>query len=174
MSDGFLLRRPGVADLPAVLGLMDDPASVHRRVTCTHGEVPEQAAELRARLAEDENLVLELAGSPLGFASWQQFGDHAHLNVMAVAGAHQRRGIGERLYQAFTREASAQGARSLSLRAYADSPWALGFYAKRGLRRITSAAELTPADAGLVGFLHLAASAGAWPDARKVLFYGWL
>jgi ribosomal protein S18 acetylase RimI-like enzyme len=168
------LRRPGLGDLPAVLAVMDDPSSVHRRVTCLHRAFPEQASELHDRLAEDENLVLEESATVIAFASWQHFGDHAHLNVMAVAGAHQRRGHGARLYAAVRREAAARGARSLSLRAYADSPWALAFYDGQGLRRVSSAAELSLQDAGLVRFLDAAATAGAWPDDRKVLFYGWL
>ncbi|MEB3330663.1 MAG: GNAT family N-acetyltransferase [Candidatus Sericytochromatia bacterium] len=166
------MRRPTPGELPAVLALMDDPASVHRRVACLHRAFPEQATELRARLVEDENLVLEAASGLVGYASWQRFGDHAHLNVMTVAGAHQRRGHGTVLYDAFRREAATLGARSLSLRAYADSGWALAFYERQGLRMVTTVAELTAEDAGLLRFLDAAASAGAWPDDRKVLFYG--
>lgn len=166
------LRRPDARDLADLLGLMEDPRSIHRRVACRHREEPEAESQLLERLLHDQNLVLEDPAGPIALASWQAFGDHVHLNVMVVAGHLQRRGIGAALYDAFVREAAAGGARTLSLRAYVDSPWALAFYDHRGLHRWQSEAAVPRGFDGLMHFLGVAAAHGQWPDDAKVLFYG--
>ena len=123
-----VVRRPDLDDLERVLALMNDPASVHNRVPCRHQGAPERASELWDRLKEDDNLVLEEDGGIVAYASWQTFGRHAHLNVMAVAGRRQRTGLGTALFEAFVAALREAGASGFTLRAFADSPWAIAFY----------------------------------------------
>jgi ribosomal protein S18 acetylase RimI-like enzyme len=167
-------RRPTSDDLEAVLGLINDPASVHRQVACRHGEAPEPAGQLYDRLDEDDNLLVELDGVAAAYASWQTYGRHAHLNVLSVAGAYQRRGLGEALFKAFLAEAADMGATSFSLRAYRDSAWAIGFYARQGLAPVEQVAPLCRMDAGFKQYIDLSVANGQWPAPEKVLFYGGL
>ena len=164
-------RRPDTEDLEAVLALINDPASVHRQVACRHGEEPEPTWQLFDRLLEDENLVAEAGGHMVGYASWQRYGRHAHLNVLSIAGGAQRRGIGGALFEAFLEEARALGATSYSLRAYRDSEWAIRFYERRGLEPVEKASELAARDEGFRYYLGLAMANGQYPAAEKVLFY---
>lgn len=165
-------RRPTTDDLEAVLALMNDPRSVHRQVACRHGETPEPAGQLYDRLDEDENVVAELDNEVVGYASWQLYGRHAHLNVLSVSGRHQRRGIGNALFLAFLKEAEDQGATSYSLRAYRDSEWAIRFYARQGLEPTTAIAPLSRTDAGFREYIELSIANDQWPSPEKVLFYG--
>ncbi|HEY9720556.1 MAG TPA: GNAT family N-acetyltransferase [Oscillatoriaceae cyanobacterium] len=166
--------RPGrVEDLEAVLAMLNDPTSIHRREQCRHAEQPESAAQLYDRLNEDDNLMLERDGVPIGYASWQRYGEHAHLNVMVVASGHQRQGYGKQLFGAFLDRLHEQGVESVSLRAYRDSSWAIAFYDGLGLARYDASHEqyLGP------GFLHLkrlSMAQGQWPAPDKALFVGYL
>lgn len=176
MSPGPLMpalsfRRPDTEDLEAVLAILNDPASVHRQVACRHGEEPEPSWQLYDRLLEDENLVAESGARVVGFASWQAYGRHVHLNALSVAGGQQRRGVGGALFEAFLREARDMGAASYSLRAYRDSEWALRFYARRGLHPVARISEVAEHDAGFLQYLSLAMANGQYPAAHKVLFY---
>ena len=163
-------RRPDTDDLEALLALMNDPASVHRQEACRHGEAPESAGQLYDRLAWDENLVALVGDRPVGYASWQTYARHAHLNVLSVAGAEQRRGVGSALWGAFLRAAKEQGIESYSLRAYRDSEWALRFYERQGLQPITGLGDWLRRDEGFRRYLALAAENGQWPAEEKVLF----
>jgi ribosomal protein S18 acetylase RimI-like enzyme len=168
----LVLCTPSTDNLEGLLALMNDPRSVHRQTACRHGETPEPAGQLYDRLAEDENLIALLGSELVGYASWQTYGRHAHLNVLSISGAHQRKGIGNALFQAFLKEAKEQGAKSYSLRAYRDSGWAIGFYERQGLQPTTAVASLSREDAGFRQYIELSISNGQWPSAEKVLFYG--
>ena len=163
-------RQASPDDLEALLALMNDPDSVHRQEACRHGEDPEPAGQLYDRLAWDENLVALVGDRPVGYASWQAYGRHAHLNVLSVAGAEQRRGVGSALFEAFLRAAREQGAESYSLRAYRDSEWAIKFYERQGLFPITGLGDWLRRDEGFRRYMALAAENGQWPAAEKVLF----
>lgn len=164
-------RRPDTEDLEAVLAIINDPASVHRRLACRHGEEPEPSWQLYDRLLEDENLVAESGGRVVGFASWQAYGRHMHLNALSISGGQQRQGVGGALFEAFLGEARDMGATSYSLRAYRDSEWALQFYARRGLHPLTRISEVAERDPGFLQYLTLAMANGQYPAAHKVLFY---
>jgi ribosomal protein S18 acetylase RimI-like enzyme len=165
------VRRPSLDDLEAILALMNDPASVHNRTECRHQAAPERAGELWDRLREDENLVLEEDGALVAYASWQAFERHVHLNVMAVSGRRQRTGYGTALFEAFVAAARRDGARGFTLRAYADSAWAIAFYERQGMRRLETRADWADADEGLRRYVALAIEHGQWPSPEKVLFY---
>lgn len=164
-------RRPDTEDLEAVLALINDPRSVHRQIACRHGEEPEPASQLYDRLLEDENMVAEAGNRLVGYASWQAYGRHVHLNALSIAGQAQRQGIGGALFEAFAREAREAGATSYSLRAYRDSGWALRFYERRGLHPLEQASEAAEHDAGFAEYLALAMAGGQYPAEHKVLFY---
>jgi ribosomal protein S18 acetylase RimI-like enzyme len=165
-------RKPTTDDLEALLALMNDPRSVHRQIACRHGETPEPAGQLYDRLDEDDNLIALIDGAVVGYASWQRYGRHAHLNVLSISGAHQRRGIGNALFRAFLDEAAEQGAVSYSLRAYRDSEWALRFYERQGLAPTTAIGPLSRQDAGFREYIELSIANDHWPSPEKVLFYG--
>ncbi|MFP5502489.1 MAG: N-acetyltransferase family protein [Candidatus Sericytochromatia bacterium] len=167
-----VVRVPTTEELEPILALMNDPASIHRQVACRHGERLETADELYQRLAEDGNLVLEEEGRVVAYASWQSYGAHAHLNVMVVAGDRQRRGLGARLFSAFLWEAKQEGAESVSLRAYADSTWAIAFYAGLGMRHYAPGDEEALGQGGLAYYIRLAIENGQWPADDKVMFVG--
>lgn len=166
-----VIRRPDLDDLEPILALMNDPDSVHNRTACRHQATPERAGELWDRLREDDNLVVEEDAAIVAYASWQTFGRHVHLNVMAVAGRRQRGGIGSALFEAFIAAARQSDATGFTLRAYADSPWALAFYERHGMRRLERRADWEGADEGLRRYLALAIEHGQWPAPEKVLFY---
>lgn len=167
------VRAGRVDDLEAVLALLNDPRSIHRREQCRHAEEPESAAQLYDRLNEDENLVLELDGAVIGYASWQRYREHAHLNVMVIASGAQRRGYGKQLFGAFLDRLAEQGVASVSLRAYRDSSWALAFYDGLGLARYDASHEqhLGP---GFNYFKRLSIANGNWPEPHKEMFVGYL
>lgn len=172
MDPTLIVRRPGVEDLEPLLALMNDPASIHRQVACRHAARIETAEELYDRLFEDENLVIEEAGRIVAYGSWQGYGVHAHLNVMIVAGDRQRRGLGARLFSAFLWEVKQAGGESVSLRAYADSSWALDFYAKLGMRPYEAGDEQRLGQGGLAFYIRMAIEHGQWPADDKVMFVG--
>lgn len=164
-------RRPDLDDLEAILALMNDPESVHNRTACKHQATPERAGELWDRLREDENLVIAEDGAIVAYASWQTFGRHVHLNVMSVCARRQRGGLGTALFEAFVAAARSDGASGFTLRAYADSPWALAFYERHGMRRLAARADWADADEGLRRYVGLAIEHGQWPSPDKELFY---
>lgn len=166
---GPTLRRPTTADLDAILALSNDATSLHRRTECQHRDSPELASQLYDRLAEDVNLVLEQAGEMLAFASWQYFGQHAHLNVLAVAGGQQRRGLGRRIFEAFLEELRDDQIASFSLRVFTDSPWAHAFYVAQGLQPLTGqVADLPP---GFTRYLVASTAQGDWPCPEKTMYF---
>ncbi|MEB3284034.1 MAG: GNAT family N-acetyltransferase [Candidatus Sericytochromatia bacterium] len=166
-------RIPAREDLAAILGLMDDPASVHRRTICRHGSLPESPEQLDARLRLDENLLGEKDGKGcVAFASWQWVDIfHAHINVMAVAGHVQRQGLGTALFRTIVTLIRRRGAQSLTLRAFADSPWALSFYEGLGLSRLVNGGKDRTLPDGVHLYLAQARAHGTWPDDQRVLFY---
>jgi GNAT superfamily N-acetyltransferase len=165
------IRRPRIEELDEILALINDPASPHRQEACHHREQPEDPRELYARLDEDDNLVIEVDGEIAAYASWQCFGSHAHLNILNVSGRHQRKGLGRALFQAFRQEVREGGMSSYTLRAFEDSPWALGFYKSLGLKPLTPVQELAPQHPGLQFYLAMAVSHGQWPAPEKVMYF---
>lgn len=164
-------RRPVLEDFEALLALLNDPASVHQQRPGIHARQPEDPAQLYDRLLEDENLVAEVDGRIAGYASWQYFERHVHLNVMSVAGAFQRRGIGQALFCHFVDLLHDEGVESVSLRAFRDSSWALAFYEKMGMHRYEAGMEESSDAEGLRHYIRMSAAQGQWPDVDKVMFY---
>lgn len=163
---------PTEEDLAEILALMNDPRSIHRQVACMHGERLETASHLYERLIEDDNIALLVKGRLVGYASWQRYGRHAHLNVMMIGGDFQRRGLGKCLFGAFLDAIAGNGVVSVSLRAYRDSEWALSFYEGLGLRRFEAGDENRLGAGGLLHYIRLAIAHGLWPAEDKVMLVG--
>ena len=168
---GLTQRRARTNDASEILALINDPASPHRQESCCHREDPEEATMLFDRLDEDENLVLVEGGQIVAYASWQVFAAHAHLNVLAVAGAQQRRGLGKRLFEAFLAELREDHIESYTLRAYKDSAWAMAFYERLGLAPCEAPELLVPRYPGLAHYVSMALASGQWPVTEKALFF---
>lgn len=104
------------------------------------GDPPWSEAQFRSELngVPDTRwyLVAELEGELAGYAGVAFGIDTAEIETLAVAPAHQRRGLGERMLQALIAEAVRRGARELLLEARADNAAALALYAKHGFERI--------------------------------------
>lgn len=155
----------------SLFALMNDPTSIHARTTCSHRNAPERSGELWERLTEDENVVIDEDGEPVAFASWQTYGPWVHLNVMVVSGRRQRSGLGVALLEAFMAQARDDGAAGFTLRAYADSPWALAFYERHGLNRVATRTDWEALDADLRRHLIEALPPAPGWEPPKVLFY---
>ncbi len=85
--------------------------------------------------AADTNVVIASAGPAAdvsGFAA-MQFGDeHAHLVLLCVRAAQQRRGVGRALHEWLLRSARVAGMASVTLELRADNSGALAFYRTLG------------------------------------------
>jgi [ribosomal protein S18]-alanine N-acetyltransferase len=89
---------------------------------------------MRALIGEPETTALVAcdAAQLRGFAV-MQFGDeHAHLVLLAVQAAHQRRGIGRQLHRWLLASARVAGMASIRLELRADNGTALAFYRSLG------------------------------------------
>lgn len=71
---------------------------------------------------------------PVGFGLMQLFDDHAHLVLMAVRAANQRRGVGRQMMQWLLESAQAAGVASVHLELRAGNGAATDFYRAMGFR----------------------------------------
>jgi ribosomal protein S18 acetylase RimI-like enzyme len=77
-------------------------------------------------------LIAEAGGSVQGFAVALVLGEESELELIAVAEAGQRRGVGGLLLGALTKMAFSAGARVMLLEARASNAGALAFYRAQG------------------------------------------
>ena len=95
----------------------------------TAGRVAEQI-----RCADSDVLTAWADGQLIGFAIMQFFAEHAHLNLLAVAPAYRRSGIGRRLIEWLEKIARVGGIFSVTLEVRAGNEGARAFYRKLGYR----------------------------------------
>jgi ribosomal protein S18 acetylase RimI-like enzyme len=115
------------------------------------------ATEGRAWVAVDD------VGTVIGFAlSWVVDGE-GHLDELAVAPAHGRRGVGRALVDAVVAWTAAQGLQSVTLTTFRDVPWNGPYYEKLGFHVV---APLTPA---LQALVDEQATWGLDPELRVVM-----
>lgn len=82
-------------------------------------------------------LVAEAGDDIVGYAGLCSYAPHdAYVQTIAVAPAHQRRGLGTRLLTALIDEAARRGCVRLDLEVRADNPVAIGLYERHGFERI--------------------------------------
>jgi ribosomal protein S18 acetylase RimI-like enzyme len=99
------------------------------------------STEQRAWVAVDDG------GAIIGFAvAWVVDGE-GHLDELAVAPDHGRRGVGRALVDEVVAWTEAQGLASITLTTFRDVPWNAPYYEKLGFRVVS---PLTPALKALV------------------------
>ena len=113
--------------------------------------------EQRAWVAVDDR------GSIIGFAvAWLVDGE-GHLDELAVAPQHGRRGVGRALVDEVIAWTAAQGLTSITLTTFRDVPWNGPYYEKLGFRVVST---LTPA---LQALIDQQATWGLDPSLRVVM-----
>mgnify|MGYP001432404335 CR=1 FL=1 len=100
---------------------------------------PRRMAELVAD--DDISAVVACEGSRLCGFGIMQFGDtHAHLVLLGVQAAQQRRGVGGQLHGWLLASARAAGMAAIGLELRADNPAALAFYRRLGYAELPGTA----------------------------------
>ncbi|HXY75923.1 MAG TPA: GNAT family N-acetyltransferase [Steroidobacteraceae bacterium] len=91
-------------------------------------------------IRDSESVVLLARGvaGTAGFAIMRYADDSAHLNLLAVAPAHRRRGIGRRLVMWLEETALTAGTFTIGLELRAGNAAARAFYAALGYREVGS------------------------------------
>ncbi len=82
------------------------------------------------------SLLAEADGVPAGFVLGEVMGRDACLHELDVDPAHQRKGIGAALVEAFCAHCAAEGLASVYLSTFRDVAWNAPFYARLGFREI--------------------------------------
>lgn len=135
------IRRLGVADLPAVHGLLDLFATVFDDPETYAGNRP--AAAYLARLLGDPTffaLVAEVDGAVIGglaayeLRKFEQPRSEIYIYDLGVAEAWRRRGVATGLIGALQAEAARIDAWVVYVQADRDDPPAIALYAKLGTR----------------------------------------
>lgn len=109
-------------------------------------------------VAQGLSMVMEVDGRLAGFAIGDMQGDDAYLRELDVAPAHQQRGYGARLVDAFVAAARAKRAQHIYLATFRTPPWNAPFYARMGFREVAHADYLpwmTDLEASQAAFLDL-------------------
>ncbi|HEY8509183.1 MAG TPA: GNAT family N-acetyltransferase [Steroidobacteraceae bacterium] len=97
------------------------------------------ASRIRAHIQHADSVVLtaKMGREIAGFALMQFGDDTAHLNLLAVAPAHQRRGVARRLLRWLEETAMTAGCFLISLELRATNVAAYAFYAAMGYQETT-------------------------------------
>jgi len=109
-------------------------------------------------VAQGLSMVMDVDGKLAGFAIGDMQGEDAYLRELDVALAHQQRGYGARLVDAFVAAARAKRARHIYLATFRTPPWNAPFYARIGFREVAHADYLpwmTDLEASQAAFLDL-------------------
>jgi len=104
------------------------------------------------------SIVVEADERIVGFAMCEMQGPDAYLRELDVARAHQKRGFGAQLVEAFAAAARAKGARHIYLATFRTPPWNAPFYARLGFREVAHADYLpwmSELEASQAAFLDL-------------------
>lgn len=140
MTSRPVRTKPGVAYRLRPMRQTDVDAVVPLERRLFAGDPPWSAGQFRSELARVPDrrwyVVAERDGELAGYAGASFAIDTAEIQTLAVAPAHQRRGLGTLLLETLVAEAVRRGARELLLEARADNEAALALYAKHGFERI--------------------------------------
>jgi [ribosomal protein S18]-alanine N-acetyltransferase len=105
------------------------------------GDPPWSAEQFESELAGVPEtrwyVVAEAGGQLAGYAGLMVAGDAADVQTLAVASAHQRRGIATVLLDALILEAGRRGAGTLLLEVRADNEAALALYTRHRFEQIS-------------------------------------
>jgi len=95
--------------------------------------------EHAAAIAAGLNLVAETQGALIGYAMGHAESGEVYLHQIDVDPAHQGRGAGRALLEAFWAAARAAGASAVVLSTFRDIPWNAPFYARGGFSEVPHA-----------------------------------
>lgn len=104
------------------------------RIAACADHPPFPSDELRAFAEAGRAWVFEMDGVVVGFVLAEEVDGCGHIEEVAVASAHQRRGIATTLMDAVARWAAAGGMPALTLTTFRDVAWNRPFYERRGFR----------------------------------------
>ncbi len=82
------------------------------------------------------SFVAEADGTPAGFVLGHAIGQDAYLHELDVDPAHQRKGIGAGLIEAFCAHCARKDLTSVYLSTFRDVPWNAPFYARLGFEEV--------------------------------------
>jgi GNAT superfamily N-acetyltransferase len=155
------LRRGSAADIFRLQEIERDAATLFRGWpgidTSALTSVTALSDHLHA-VAQGLSMVMDVDGKLAGFAIGDMQGEDAYLRELDVALAHQQRGYGARLVDAFVAAARAKRARHIYLATFRTPPWNAPFYARMGFREVAHADYLpwmTDLEASQAAFLDL-------------------
>jgi GNAT superfamily N-acetyltransferase len=155
------LRRGSAADIFRLQEIERDAATLFRGWpgidTSALTSVTALSDHLHA-VAQGLSMVMDVDGKLAGFAIGDMQGEDAYLRELDVALAHQQRGYGARLVDAFVAAARAKRARHIYLATFRTPPWNAPFYARMGFREVAHADYLpwmTDLEALQAAFLDL-------------------
>jgi GNAT superfamily N-acetyltransferase len=155
------LRRGSAADIFRLQEIERDAATLFRGWpgidTSALTSVTALSDHLHA-VAQGLSMVMDVDGKLAGFAIGDMQGEDAYLRELDVALAHQQRGYGARLLDAFVAAARAKRARHIYLATFRTPPWNAPFYARMGFREVAHADYLpwmTDLEALQAAFLDL-------------------
>jgi GNAT superfamily N-acetyltransferase len=133
------LRRGSAADIFRLQEIERDAATLFRGWpgidTSALTSVTALSDHLHA-VAQGLSMVMDVDGKLAGFAIGDMQGEDAYLRELDVALAHQQRGYGARLVDAFVAAARAKRARHIYLATFRTPPWNAPFYARMGFREV--------------------------------------
>jgi GNAT superfamily N-acetyltransferase len=133
------LRRGSAADIFRLQEIERDAATLFRGWpgidTSALTSVTALSDHLHA-VAQGLSMVMDVDGKLAGFAIGNMQGEDAYLRELDVALAHQQRGYGARLLDAFVAAARAKRARHIYLATFRTPPWNAPFYARMGFREV--------------------------------------
>jgi ribosomal-protein-alanine N-acetyltransferase len=127
----YRLEPARVADAALLAGMSQDLVETGLRPAW-------DAARIAWHIRHPDSVVLAArAGTAIvGFAIMRYADDTAHLNLLAVAAAHRRRGIGRRLVAWLEATALTAGTFTIALELRAGNEGARAFYAALGYREL--------------------------------------
>ena len=131
MDSDILLETAGIADLDAVMRVMNDSFDP------AFGEAwtAPQCAGLLPLPGVWITLARDSGGRPLGFALSRVVAGEAELLLLAVRRSAQRNGVGKKLMLRFIEDAAARGAERLHLEVR-EGNGAIGLYKQYGFREV--------------------------------------
>jgi ribosomal protein S18 acetylase RimI-like enzyme len=169
MSASTVVRLATVDDVPAVHAVEMDAGERFREVEdprvarCADAPPYSTAGLERACTEERAWVAVDDGGSIIGFAVGCVVDGEGHLDELAVAPAHGRRGVGRALVDAVVAWTTAQQLSSITLTTFRDVPWNGPYYEKLGFHVVPT---LTPA---LQALVDEQATWGLEPSLRVVM-----
>jgi ribosomal protein S18 acetylase RimI-like enzyme len=169
MSVPIVVRPASVDDVPAIMAVevaagerfraIEDP----RIARCADAPPYSRAGLERASVEQRSWVAVDDGGSIIGFAvAWVVDGE-GHLDELAVAPEHGRRGVGRALVDEVVAWTVAQELPSITLTTFRDVPWNGPYYEKLGFRVVS---PLSPA---LQALVDEQATWGLEPSLRVVM-----